>query len=364
MRYVALAFSAVVATSSSCSCGDPLVVTDAFAAPADLEGGEHPESIQRYATNSRVPWQVRSTGGVDINDIEIVAADGLTIDDDPAVKIDGDVLSASILTGDAGTGTVIFKDKESGEIIASRDVEVVEVDELEADITAPKTDGLDLPELDIARVRIATGRSAAFRVNLFADGQPVYGLESVDAVADDDQVTTSQRSGCAEEGCESSAMATLLTVGEGELLGGGDVDVVLSAGSASLTLTVVPTDVDDVTEIVIDEPSNSDVEVGENTGVIVRVNVGDEPLFGAPVTWTVDGTAVEGSGDAASYKLGDGGDVTLNATLGDNTATVQVKTAPSDVQISSVTSACTQSGGAPWYAAFGAALLLLRRRRA
>ena len=362
MRVLALVAGGVIAASSSCSCGDPLVVTDAFADPDELRGSDPPESIHTYASNARVPWQVRSVDNfTDIADVEIVASDGLSIDEDPAVTNENGVLSASILTGDAGTGTVIFKKKGSDDILASRDITVVDVDDLTADITAPDTDGLDLPELDIARVRIAKGSSASFRINLFADGQPVYGLEAVDAVASDADVTTAQRTGCAEKGCSSSSMATQVSVADGLL--DDDVDVVLSAGTASLTMTIVPTDVDDVTELVIDTPTDLGVEEGDDRGIVALVRVGSEPLFGAPVTWTVDGDAVEGSGDAARYKFVDGGDAAMVATLGDRTATVRVPTEASKVEISSITSACTQSGGVPWYAAFGAALLLALRRR-
>lgn len=136
-------------------------------------------------------------------------------------------------------------------------------------------------------------------------------------------------------------------VGEGGFFESG-LDVVFRADTASLTLPVVPTDIDDVTKIVSDGPSNTGVEVGENTGVIVPVDVGDELLFGAPFTSTIDGTASEGRGN-----------VTLKATFDDNTATEQVKTAASDVQISPATSADAPGGGSPCDAIFGAALFLV-----
>ncbi|HEY1098793.1 MAG TPA: hypothetical protein VGF99_07685, partial [Myxococcota bacterium] len=86
MRALLLSSTVTAAVvSPSCSCGDPLVVTDAFASDAE-RSEENAEVTHRYASNARVPWQVKSIDPfVEIDDIEIVAADGLVIDDDPAV---------------------------------------------------------------------------------------------------------------------------------------------------------------------------------------------------------------------------------------------------------------------------------------
>lgn len=361
MRYAALALCGVVAASSSCSCGgDRIMVTDAFATDEERADGDI-ESTHRYASNSRIPWEVRSNdGSLDIATVDVVASDGLSIDDDPALKVSSGVMSLSILTGDAGSGTVIFKDKD-GTIISSRDITVAEVDEMKVDITAPDAQGIALPELDIERIRIATGRSAALRVELFADGEPVYGLESVDAVAADTAFTTTQRSGCSSTGCRAASMASEIKVPADAV---DPTDVVLTAGTASLTVTVIPTSIDDVTSFVLDEQTvSADRKQDDVTGIVALVSVGNEPLFGAPVAWTIDGTAVEGTGDTIRYGFVEGADATLVAKLGDNTATVQAPTNAAGIEVTSITSACTQSSGVPWWLGLGGAALLMRRRR-
>ncbi|HEY1099547.1 MAG TPA: hypothetical protein VGF99_11495, partial [Myxococcota bacterium] len=164
-------------------------------------------------------------------------------------------------------------------------------------------------------------------------------------------------------GCLASAMATQLSVADDATLETG-VDVTLTAGSASFTMTVVPTNVDDVTQIELDEQTVDGTfgqrEDGDTTGVIARVSVGDEPLFGAPVEWRVADVVVEGRGDAIRYGYVDGETASVVASVAGATATMQAPTTAEDVEVSSVTGACSGIGAAPWFVALAVGL---RRRR-
>ncbi len=74
-------------------------------------------------------------------------------------------------------------------------------------------------------------------------------------------------------------------------------------------------------------------------------------------------TPPEGSGDAIRHRVVEGADDQLIASIGDKSATVRVLSRDEQIDVTSVTWACTQLGNAPWWAAFAGGLLMLRRRR-
>jgi DNA-binding beta-propeller fold protein YncE len=61
-------------------------------------------------------------------------------------------------------------------------------------------------------------------------------------------------------------------------------DVALAAGTGTAAIHVVPTADADITDIVMDE---ADLDAG-NGSIVAHVVVGTEPVFGAPVTYTID----------------------------------------------------------------------------
>lgn len=347
----------------ACACGDAVVVYDVF----QPNTNPSTDALHTYASHAQVPLRARSLDifrGID--DVIPAASDGLTLDPDTKVERSGDgVLSFAVLTGDPGKGTLTFHDKGGG-AVATRTLDVVDADTMALDVTAPATAGIELPTVALDKARIFSGGTAAFRTTLLAGGTEIVGLKAVTATPADASVTTRNGAGCAADTCSDVRNAVAIGVPAATT---APVDVALRAGTATASIHVVPTAAADVTDLVFDVAN----VVGGKGDVVAHVLAGTEPVFGAPVVWTVDDKVLDDkdgkaiAGDALQFDVAPPNsnpnfrpathDVT--ATLGDKTAATTV--VGETFTVTSITAACG-STSSTWATLMALALLLKRRR--
>ncbi len=359
MRALSLLLGLTAATS--CTCGG-VVVTDPFephtGAAADL-----PESLHVYASGASVPLRVHALGGRDVSSVRVEVEGGSIDPENQPVAKDG-LLSFVLLTGDPGTIALQFVDAD-GALIDERSLTVVAAARMELDVASAAIEGVPLPDVDLAGARIALGGKAAFRTTLFdGDDAEVYGTRAVEGTPPDVVATTRKTAACAPETCEALRSAIEISLPPD---GGPDpFDVALAAGDAEEVLRIVPTDPTVVDTFTMDAQAEDDAEDGDRRAVYARVEIAGEPVFGAPVTWSLDDASVEGAGDLVVFNVRPGATKTLAASLGDKSASVEVETGDAeDITITSITAACAQT--TPDTAATGAATVLalaaVRRRR-
>lgn len=346
---------------SACSCGERLVFFDNVE-PFDGPSEEAPESLHVYASDARVTLRVRSSDP--FFDIEqhggVFFSGSVSQQDEATDEVADGVLTIPIATGSAGSGTVGVFDP-NGQIVGEREITVVDADAIQIAVTAPERDGFQLPAVDVEDVRLFSGGTAAFRTTLLADGEEIFGTHAVVASPADERITTRRAVACALEGCGPQRSAVALTVPEAVDQAS---DVELTAGEASLTLTVVPTPLADITALE-SEDVVQDGETATRRSLPLHVLAGEEPVFGAPVAWSVDGTALEDTGDVLTFGPGTAGDSEATAALGAHELTIAIEGGASEPAVTSITAACgqTANGRASLLPLGMLALVLLFRRR-
>ncbi|HEY4219762.1 MAG TPA: hypothetical protein VGO62_00435 [Myxococcota bacterium] len=290
---VLLAAALLLLTTSSCSCGDPVVAFDVFGADQDPPT----DALHTYASHAQVPMKVKSTSWfASADDFKPPTASGsLSIDPDTEVTHKSGVLSFALLTGDAGTGTLTINDA-NGSALTTRSLKVVDADAISFAVTAPKTSGVDLPDVDITKVRIDIGGTAAFRTTLHNGADEIVGLQATTSTPADASLSTRNGVGCASDTCAAVRNAYAVTV---PATTADESDITVAAGDASATLHIVPTADADITDLVLDQ---SDVVSGQGS-IVGHVLAGAEPVFGAPVVWSVDGATLDN--DDGTHKTGD-----------------------------------------------------------
>ena len=361
-RTLLLVVTAIAAPFSGCLCGEALIVDDIFIPPDDRSA---PGTLHTYASNAKVGLEVRSASPfLAIDEVTVLAggAGNAVIDPDTPTELDGDKLKVTVLTQGAGEGLLAFT--RNDEVIAERALTIVDADDIALSVTASDTPGIDLPSIDPTSVRIFAGSKAAFRTTLSREGNEIFGLDSVVRTASDPEVTTRNGTGPAVDAGDQPRnaveIAVPVTVTE-------NVDVTLTSGNATVIVTVVPTTIDDVTAVVSSVRDNADLAEGDKTAVVALVSAGDEPVFGAPLTWAVDDVALEDeegtprTGDVLEVAFVAGGAITLDAFLGDRRIGVEMESDGSNPNVTSITSACGATGGGPLAATLF--LLFFRGRR-
>lgn len=354
---------------SGCICGEPLIVDDIFV-PVAPDERVAPGSLHTYASNAQVVLEVRSASSfLAIEDVTVLAsgADVVTIDAEAPPALDGDKLTVTLRTGSAGEGSIVFVRDGGNETLSERVIAVADADAIALDVTAPGAPGIALPEVDPDNVRIFAGSKAAFRTTLTRAGDELFGLDSVVRTSSNAAVTTRNGTGCAEGACDRPRNAVEIAVPESVT---DDVAVTLTSGEATVVVNVVPTTIDDVTSVESSVRDTSDLADGDRTAVVALVNAGDEPVFGAPLTWAVDDVPVENeegdvvTGDAIELAFVAGADITVDAFLGERSIGVAVASDGSDVNVTSITAACSSGGAAAtWPMVLVLALLALARPR-
>lgn len=333
------AVSIVVPSLEGCACSGNVAFIDPFEVPA-----EDADSLHAYASHSRVPIRIRSIDFPhDIDELQpgILDAEAprTTATIENIDTEDDDELRFELVT--EGPGTLQLAAFVSGDEWYQRELTIVDVDAIELAVTAPETPGIALPAVDPAGVRVFDGGTAAFRTSLFASGDEVFGLEAVTATPADPAVSTRSAVGCAPTTCLAVRAATEVTLSAAV---DRPVDIELRAGSAAVTLAVVPTSEEDITEVVLERGT----EEADGTGELVaHVVATDEAVLGAPVTWSVDGTPLEAEGVAArgdvlQFETDEGVATDVVAQIGERTATTSV--VGTAFSVSSITSACGANG--------------------
>ncbi len=327
---------------SACSCGERLVFFDdveVYDGPLE----EAPESLHVYASNARFTLRVRSADAffaIDQHGGAVTSGSVVQLDDSEISEVIDGVIQIPLATRSAGTGTVGLLDA-GGQLVGEREITVKDADSLEIAVTAPEREGFALPEVDVASVRVFSGGSAGFRTTLLADGEEIFGTHAVEGAAEDDRVSARPAGGCALEGCSSPRSAVVLSVPTGVSQA---TDVELSAGEASLTLTVVPTGIDEITSLAAEAIVDEEIVSGASF-LPLHVLAGDEPVFGAPVAWRVDDVEVEGSGDTLRFAPAASDDSVAVASLGELEVTTTIEGGAADPSVTSITAACGQTGG-------------------
>lgn len=344
-----------------CACGE-LVFFDPFT-PSAGPSTEQPESLHVYASDAVVPMSVRSTdGSVELESLTITTSGELEIDGATEPLVANGVLSFVLNTKAAGSGTVALVD-ESGTTRAERELSVVDVDELSLSVTAPTQEGIQLPSVDPGKLRIFTGGNAGLRTTLLYEGEEVFGTHAVEVSSSDEEVSGRRARACSRQGCSAPRSAVVLSLGASAT---DDTQVTLSAGSASLTLTVVPTAEAALTSLKTSGPvANPDSEEQRVLSALPQVD--GEPVFGAPVVWAVDGEELEERGDLLRF-LAEEGSASVTASLGGLSEPFTLDVAVTEPSVTSVTAVCGQALGGGSAAAPVLALLsllgLARARRA
>lgn len=346
---------------SGCICGEALIVDDIFVPP---DARTAPGTLHTYASNARVGFEIRSASAfLAIADVEVAVDGAVTTDDDNVSTVDGDVLKLNVRTQEAGEGTLLFT--RNGEVLAERTVTVVDTDAIALSVTAPSGPGLDLPAVDLENTRIFAGGRAAFRTTLTSDGDEIFGLDAVTIEVTDATITSRNGVACAADGCGQARNAVELSLPTATT---DAFTATFTSGSASIDLDVVPTTVAEVTAIESDVRETTDLVDGDLTGVVAQVLAGDEPVFGAPVLWAIDGAAVANddgdvvTGDALQLAFASNDTATVEARLGDRAFNVDVESNGEDAAVTSITAACGAGSIAPLWLALAA--LVARKRRA
>lgn len=341
--------AAAVVALGGCDCGGALLISDSFS------GGVADDSLHTYASGGRVGFNAFPVDGFDLDDISAIATDGsVAVDPDADFVKSGDHFVFGLLTNDAGKGSFSLVDQNEN-VLATRDVEVKDADALVLDLTAPRTAGVDLPAVDVTRLRILAGERAAFRSSLFAGDDELFALDNVSATSAD--VGFRNGVGCAEDSCSQSRNAVEFSVPADAT---DPIDVALAASGAVLTVTVVPTAAADVTAVVLDE--SDEFEGGKN--VVAKVSAGDEPVFGAPVRWSVDDDVLVDddngvkTGDVLQFKPSSAEHAVTASFAGTD---VDIAVSGEDFDVSAVTFAC--GAGPASSLPLVLCLLALRRRR-
>jgi hypothetical protein len=349
---------------TSCIGDDDIVFIDSFAVH-DGPLMNETDTLHTYATDAIVPLTVISHSlFLDITTLNPVVDGAATLDPETEINRTGGVLKFSVRTGDETGGTVTLVD-ESGVEITTRELTVRAVDAIELSLPIADREGWTPPSLDVEAMRIFAGGKAALRTRLSRDGDEIHGLRSVAATTTNALVGTRQGIACAPHSCAAQRAASEIQVPETVT---EPFDVVLTAGTASVTIGVVPTTVADITSFTLEEHASSETlePYGEPTPTAVRAAslVDEEPVFGVPVTWAFDGAPYEARGDLAQYTPTGGTLHELSATLSPAfAASVSVDAREDDVSISSITAACSVGGGGSTPALFALALFVVRRRR-
>ena len=351
---LAVLTTSIASLAPACSCGGDVIVLDGFDADSDVADVLHP-----WASGGKVGLTVRGIDGFEmktLGDPVIEGAGSL----DPDVDIEGGgTLTFGVLTEEPGTLTIRLVDKDGNQVSEVREVEVVEVDRIELAVTAPTTPDIDLPAVDPTNILIFDGQQAAFRTSLFADNTEVFAHEAITVAGE----IGSGRDciACADDSCEADRPGLEFQAP----FGADPVTGTLTAGSASLAITITAVPPEAITDVVLDQGGEFD---GKRS-VVAQVLQGTDPVFGAPVQWSVDGTVladedndVPFEGDVVQYKAASQLRQ-VAAILGDRTQTIPVS--GSDFEVTSISFAC---GAGPGAAAPAALLALLgarglRRRR-
>lgn len=339
VRSLALSL-ALLPLAPGCACGE-LVFFDPFT-PFEGPAGEQPESLHVYASDALVPMKVRSTDANEDLEALSVTTSGeveLELEDGAEPSVANGVLSFVLKTKAAGSGTVALVD-ESGATRGERELSVVDVDEISLSVTAPTQEGIQLPSVDPGKLRIFTGGSAGLRTTLLHEGSEVFGTHAVEATSSDEQVSGRRASACSRQGCGAPRSAVVVSVAGSAT---DDTQVTLGAGSASLTLTVVPTAEAALTSLETAGPVE-DPEADEQRVLSALPHAESEPVFGAPVVWSVDGEELEDRGDLLRFVAADGS-ATVTASLGTLTKPFTLDVAVEEPRVTSVTATCRQTLG-------------------
>lgn len=355
MKRITTALTALAAVAGvACDPGD-IIIVDGFAPDSDSADVLHP-----WATGGKVKLKVLPVGDFDMSrlgDPEVEGAISLDPDEDIS---GGGTLTFGVLTDDEpGTATIRIVDKDGNDVGEARDVDVRAADELRLTVTAPLRPDLDLPEVDPRAVHVYAGEVAAFRTELFADGDAIFALESV--VADGELGPGRACLACADDTCEATRAALEFSASSIDTT---PKTATLTSGTASLALTIIPVLPEEVTDLVLDQ---GDTFEGKKS-VVALVVKDDVPVFGAPVVWNIDGEAFTGEdsdipqeGDVLQYKPGNARH-DVEATLGEFALTVPVQ--GDDFEVSAITFACgAQASSALPLSLLGGLLLWRRRRR-
>lgn len=373
LSIASLVSSGLIATLSSCSCGPPeIFVVDNFSVDAPVDA-PFTDSLHSYAAGSKVTFDLVTANIGDLaktlGPTEVGGSFSLdTGCEEGDVDCDENDNSGStvhVLVGDAGSGTITLVGEDGAPYGEVRTVDVKEVDDIVLAVTAPTAGGIEHPVVaDSIRVfsDVEGGSSTqvAFRASLFAGGDEVFGLDVVSS-SDADQTLSPGRPclACADEGCSADRAAIEFSVPSSVT---EPIDVDVKAGTAQLTVSLVPTPIADITDVVLDEGALLDAK----QSVIADVVAGTEPVFGVPVIWSVDGADVKDDNDVV--QTGDALQYTPGSTSHDVTATIGTFSADTAVsgdefEVTAITFACGAAPGAAAPVAAVIALLLFRRRR-
>jgi len=362
--FAALCLVTPLLTAGCEACGQPTLVFRDKVEPHDGPLEDANESMHTYATDAQVAIDVLSFGPfVEISDLSPSVSGDVILDDGVDISRTANMLSFALRTGGEEGGTLSIVDA-NGEVVDEREITVRAADRIELSLPVETRASWEAPEVDLASTRVFAGGKAAFRTRLTREGEEVHGLRSVVATPSDASVNTRQAIGCAPAGCNGQRAATEIQVPETAT---APFDVVLTAGSATLTLVVVPTTADEISAFVVEELPEEDRDTdlnGNRTGIVVASSqAAGAPVFGVPVAWTFDGTAQETTGDLVRFEVDPAGALLpLTGAIGTRAASVSIRTS-AELQVSSITAACSAGGGGNALGALALALLALSRRR-
>src|SRR6185437_11464320 len=99
--------------------------------------------------------------------------------------------------------------------VATETLTVDDADGIALSVTAPFSAGVDLPDVDPARVRISASSRAGFRTTLTKGGDEIVGLRAVVATPSDAHVTAKNAAGCAKDTCGAQRNAIDIALAAG-----------------------------------------------------------------------------------------------------------------------------------------------------
>ena len=284
-----------------------------------------------YLIGAKITFIVELRGGAD--GWSIASGDDAVISlGDPFVeRNDGDVeLKVDAIAAGVGTTTVTVTD-DHGEVVLSPTVEVRAPTRVEVRAgTDVNRDGTASP---LTQPQVCVGGEAAFRLDFFDGDQALSGAGGLQVAAADVETDQSSFGDDHDWIVVAPSSAGTLTV---DLETGG-----VSAGS----IEFLAVDPGEIASVALDPDSELGVEAGDSLRVVADAEDGEgERVFGAPFSWTQDGTALSESGDAYSYTYDPDVETEVEVTVGGASDTVTVHGTGDVVDTGSVACAVANVG--------------------
>lgn len=336
-------------------CGPAFVVTDSFTPPPEGPFASKRDQLHDYVVGTELRLDVRAARAfVDLDRVEVVSKSPELLEVLAQERVE-DELRVRLRAVAEGTVGINFLDEEQRPI-EERVVLVKVPDAILLDVNIDTDRGYTLPPIDGEDLHVAVGGAATFRVRYEAEGEEVKGKGVLVGAATTLTVENQTR--------ESPDREFLTLHAPPEATEASPVELSV-AGKVIRTLQVRNTPLEEIAAIQLDEGtlpmfrSNGDVFT-----VWAKAFTADAaPVFGAPLAWTFESTALEGDGDLLSYTFASGERRRVQVTAGDAVEDLTLEAKDGTAQIASTADPGCAAAPPAAPAALGLALAAFTSRR-